>query len=465
MEEFQELDEGAGIPEFLMDPRGVIRRRWPWMLVVLVVGGIAAGVYFSIMPAVYEASARLMLTRQRIPESFVRQTNLEELTEQVDAIVGELLSRESLIEVAEAQNLAERVGGVSSSSELFAEMRGAIIVEPDLDVRAKRSRRPQTSYIYAIRYQSPDPKIAADVANELANRFTASHIRRQSRQARLTSDFLRREAERAEAELAAQRTKITEFNQAHRGELPSELATKLARLERLQQQSQSLALQISDAEGRLLTLQTQEPAAGRRATLLADLRNRLIQERTIYTDEHPNVMALQRQIEVLQAEVANERARESTGQISQDPAALVIKREIEGYRAQLASVEEQIRELDSAVAAIPAREETLSALQQQEQLLLERFVNAARKVREAELAESLQHAQQGYRVSVLDPAGVPSQPVRSPLLIAALAAAGLLGASVVSGLLLEFVDPVIVGARQLEADTGMAPLGVVPRIR
>jgi capsular polysaccharide biosynthesis protein len=51
------------------------------------------------------------------------------------------------------------------------------------------------------------------------------------------------------------------------------------------------------------------------------------------------------------------------------------------------------------------------------------------------------------------------------LLIAALAAAGLLGASAVSGLLLEFLDPVIVGTRQLEADTGMAPLGVVPRIR
>jgi uncharacterized protein involved in exopolysaccharide biosynthesis len=435
------------------------------MLAVLVVGGIGAGVYFSIMPAVYEASARLLLTRQRIPESFVRQTNLEELTEQVDAIVGELLNRESLIAVAEAQNLAERMGGVESASELFAEMRSAIIVEPDLDVRAKRRRRPQTSYIYAIRYQSPDPQMAADVANELANRFTSSHIRRQSQQARLTSDFLRREAERAEGELAAQRAQITEFNQAHRGELPSELATKLARLERLQQQSQSLALQISDAEGRLLTLQTQEPAAGRRATLLAELRNRLIQERTIYTDEHPNVMALQRQIEVLQAEVATQRAREASGQTSLDPAAVVIQREIEGYRSQLASVEEQIRELDVAVAAIPAREETLSALQQQEQLLLERFVRAARKVQEAELAESLQHAQQGYRVSVLDPAGVPRRPVRSPLLIAALAAAGLLGASAVSGLLLEFLDPVIVGSRQLEADTGMAPLGVVPRIR
>ena len=39
----EELEYGAEssgnpIPAFLLDPRGVIKRRWPWMLVALILG-------------------------------------------------------------------------------------------------------------------------------------------------------------------------------------------------------------------------------------------------------------------------------------------------------------------------------------------------------------------------------------------------------------------------------------------
>ena len=214
-----------------------------------------------------------------------------------------------------------------------------------------------------------------------------------------------------------------------------------------------------------MILQGQEPAAGTRATLLAELQARLIQERAIYTDEHPNVMAVRRQIEALEAEIATESAEEANGKSRLDPAVVTIQREVDGYRTALALVEQQIHELDTAVAAIPAREEKLAALQQQEQILLERYVGAVRKVQEAELAESLQRSQQGFQVSLVDAAVVPSRPLRSPLLMTALAAAAVFGVSVLSGFLLELIDPVIVASRQLEVETGMPLLGVVPRIR
>ncbi|GAG34680.1 unnamed protein product, partial [marine sediment metagenome] len=254
-----------------------------------------AGAFLTTMPNTYEASASLLLAQQRIPESFVRRTSLEGVPEMLNAIVGEILSRESLIAVAEAQNLSERMIGDGSLTKLILQMRKAITVEQDREMETQsRWHGAASAFVLAIRFESRDPVIAADVANELASHFTAAHLRRQSRQARLTSDFLRREAERAEAELAQQRARITEFNETYRGELPSELATKLARLERLQQRSQSLALQISDAEGRLLILQSQGPVADARATLLNELRARLVHERTIYTNEHPNVTAIRR---------------------------------------------------------------------------------------------------------------------------------------------------------------------------
>ena len=42
-DEFDDIDQPSALPEFLKDPRGVLRRRWPWMLAVLLVGSAAAG--------------------------------------------------------------------------------------------------------------------------------------------------------------------------------------------------------------------------------------------------------------------------------------------------------------------------------------------------------------------------------------------------------------------------------------
>jgi uncharacterized protein involved in exopolysaccharide biosynthesis len=144
---------------------------------------------------------------------------------------------------------------------------------------------------------------------------------------------------------------------------------------------------------------------------------------------------------------------------------VLVQREVDALRTQAREVEQKIRELDATVATIPARQEELTELEQREALLRDRFVNAARKVQEAELAENLQHAKQGFQVSQLDVAIPPSEPMRTRWKKAVLAAGAVLGASVMTGLLLEFIDPVIVSSRQLEAKTGAIPLGVVPRIR
>jgi uncharacterized protein involved in exopolysaccharide biosynthesis len=393
----------------------------------------------------------------------VRPTSLEGYPELVNAVVGEILSRDSLVAVAEATNVAE-ASETDESADLIGKIRDAIEVHQDLGMPSGRRGFGMgvDTVIVAIHFEWSDPAIAADVANELSSRFISAHLHRQNRQARLTTDFLRREAERAEAELAQARARITAFTEAHRGELPSELDTKLARLERLQQQSQSLALQISDAEGRLLVLQGQEGARDAREVELEELRSRLAEERTVYTDAAPHVVALRAQIEAREAELAGDDAG---ARAAEGPAIAAVQREINALRAQASATERAMRLLDTAVAATPARQEELLALTQREQLLRERFIDASRKLQEAELAESLQQAKQGFQVSRLDAAIAPTAPKRPRWRSAVLALGAVLGVSVLTGLLLEFVDPVIVTARQLEAQTGAIPLGTISRIR
>jgi len=114
-------------------------------------------------------------------------------------------------------------------------------------------------------------------------------------------------------------------------------------LERLQQQRQSLALQISDAEGRLLIVRSASGGPGSRATLLADLRTRLVKEESVYTPEHPAIVSLRRQIAELEA-APPEPAQRTTGA---DPAAAAVERELATLRGQIAEIDVEMNRLDS----------------------------------------------------------------------------------------------------------------------
>jgi capsular polysaccharide biosynthesis protein len=85
-------------------------------------------------------------------------------------------------------------------------------------------------------------------------------------------------------------------------------------------------------------------------------------------------------------------------------------------------------------------------------------------VEQAELAESLESAQQGGQVSILDEAAVPSAPTRSRslVLMAGLVLTGAFALGV--AVLLELVDPIVIGARQIEDLSGRPVLGAVPHV-
>ena len=243
MDEQSESEGGssAGLPQFLLDPVGVVKRRWRWLLGVFLGASVLAAAALALWPDQYEATARLLISSQRIPDEFVRSTIAEGVAEQLNAMVGEALSRDSLVSLIEAHGLHHKPGGDVPAEALLSDVSKAIVVEPEkvLDTGVKSPG----FYIFAVRFTWRDPSQAAGVANELVTRLIDSNLDRRARQARLTTDFLRREAERAEGALKEQSTKVSAFKEQHRGELPGELANKVSRLERLQAQRQALGLQ------------------------------------------------------------------------------------------------------------------------------------------------------------------------------------------------------------------------------
>jgi polysaccharide biosynthesis transport protein len=452
----------VGLPQFLLDPVGVVQRRWRWLLGVLAGASLLAVAAVMLWPDQYEATARLLISSQRIPDEFVRSTIAEGVAEQLNAMVGEALSRDSLVSLIEAHGLHHGPSGAVAPDALLADVSKAIVVEPEkvLDTGVKSPG----FYIFAVRFTWRDPSQAAGVANELVTRLIDSNLDRRARQARLTTEFLRREAERAEAALKEQSEKVSRFKEEHRGELPAELATKVARLERLQSQRQALGLRISEGESRLVTLQTQGGEADPRSTALATLESRLLSERTIHTAEHPNVLALERQVEALREEISTQPLGGSWSP-SQRAAVSGVQLEISSLRQQLNLIEREMGELEAQVANTPSREEELNSLAQREEVLRQTYTEALRKVKEAELAESLELAQQGIQISKLEPAMPPGDP-KIPLWQLILGAVGgVIGLVAAAGVLLELTDPVVLSRGEIESLTGLSLLGNIPRAR
>lgn len=461
-EDREEVSRGP-LLDILSDPVGVLRRRWLPIVAVVVAGWVATVAVVALLKPQYEARATVMIASQKLSEEFVRPTIEEDLLERINALIAEALSRESLSQVIERRNLYPELRAERSMVDAVAALRDKIEVEVDPGLLGA-TRGGGRAQVIAIRYTAQDPEVAADVTNEVAGLFAAAGVRLRTEQVRLTTDFMKRELADAEEVLHEQMRKISEFQQQHRGELPSELESHLRRLERLQQQRNSLALQITEAETRVALSAAEASAPDSPSLRLRELRSQLAKELSVNKETHPNVVSLRRQIELAEGELGSTEPSSRMG-ASQQILLRAGREEIAQLRNQLAETDRELMELDARVAAIPAREEELTAMLQRATVLRDNYLDFLRKVKESELAESLEMAQQGDRVSVLDRAFPPADPKQPRWMLALGGIVASLGLGLMLGLALELRDPVIVSADALESLTGLRVLGSVPHMR
>jgi capsular polysaccharide biosynthesis protein len=114
---------------------------------------------------------------------------------------------------------------------------------------------------------------------------------------------------------------------------------------------------------------------------------------------------------------------------------------------------------------MPAVQEELASLEEKALILRENYLEFLRKVHESELDENLLKAQQGERVSVLNPAEPPSRPIRPRWQYLGIGLLCSLGLALASGVMLDLLDPVVVSTDQINRVSALPVLGSVARIR
>jgi succinoglycan biosynthesis transport protein ExoP len=206
-----------------------------------------------------------------------------------------------------------------------------------------------------------------------------------------------------------------------------------------------------------------------------DLETQLAADRALsYTDKHPDVERLQREIKQARAEATAAKVQPPNRDelLKADPIYRTKVQERDMARLhirelQAASVasQRQIGEYQNRVETAPLAEQELASVQRDYDAEKARYADLNTRFNNARMAEDLARKQGGERFSVLYPANLPDAPFEpQPLKIMAMAiVAGLvLGAGAALGR--EFLDRSVHDTRALEHEFEVPVLGEIPRI-
>jgi uncharacterized protein involved in exopolysaccharide biosynthesis len=344
----------------------LFKRRWVYFVLpfamILAVGAAGA----LLWPPTYLSEGKILVQSQQIPSELVRPTVTSAAQERIQVIQQRTMTRDNLIAIADKFKLFPDKRTLMSPTELVAEVKKHTKIVPvDLQLDFKQRTRAameNPTIVFSVGFEYGNAAVATQVANELMTRILNEDLRDRTSRATDTTKFLAREAQRLQAENTA-------------------LDAKIAQL-------------------RLTQGKPASSSSSDQPTTLTQLRSELIQKGALYSERHPVIQSLKKQIEALE-------------KVAAAPAPTN----------------------DAATAA------SLEALTAQQESLQKNLDAASAKLAAARLGENLEKDQQSEKLEIIEQPTVPQEPVKpNRLKVLALAFAAALFGGAGLTVLVEILD-------------------------
>ena len=141
-----------------------LRRRW-YIIIPFVFSIILAFALYKYLPKVYKATTLILVQSQRIPENYVRATLIEPVTDRLNTISQEILSRTRLERIIKEFNL-------------YSDMVNKLHMEEIVDMmKTKIGVRVEKESAFSISFEGRDPQTVMMVTNKLASMFIEENLR------------------------------------------------------------------------------------------------------------------------------------------------------------------------------------------------------------------------------------------------------------------------------------------------
>ncbi len=455
----------------------LLRRKW--IVIFGAVPILAAAIFYCLItPKVFKTSTTIIVVAQRVPESFVRTTVTGDISQRIRAIMQQITSRTNLEKVIQEFNLYPDERASMPMEKVVALMRNKI------DVDIPRTREINS---FTLAYEGKNPVLIAEVLNYLANMFIEENLKLREKQAMNTANFLNAELNKIYQKLTARENALKQYKMEHMGELPEQLPSNNAMLERLQTEYETLQENLRRAEDRKLMLSRQmrigiedaDTSAGQLSTptTLSALKGRLKILRGRYTEKHPDIAALKERIakmEEAQKQQADENNRVSAAVRDQERSVLdsevafqlrSIETEIKNMKLDSANIRKQISMYKERIENTPKREQELLDLTRDYDNLRQTYDSLMSRKIQADEAAALERRQQGEQFHVVDAARVPEVPIRptvKKILLMALVLS--FGAGVGAAIGIDFIRQNFYDPDDVEKAFGIPVITCIPQL-
>lgn len=519
----------------------VIRRRFPLGLLIGVSLLVLSFMIALGLPAIYKSRAVILIEQQEIPQDLVRSLVTSFADQRIQVISQRVLTNANLVNIIEKYDLYPEDRQTQPMERVVATMREDITVAPiSADVVDQKSGKAMKATIaFELAFDSHTPTLAQRVANDLVSLFLNENLKQRTEATEETLTFLTVESEKLRDTVAELETKLAEFKERNARALPELAALNLQLMNTREQDLVQIQNQIRSLEQQRVYLESelaqQQPTTdlysetGQRILGTADrlkvLESEYISVSARYGADHPDVIAMRKEIESLRAqggtlpsnnelelklerlraEIATARERysadhpdvrrlnreltsleqqvslsEATGSADRtapkarpdNPAYIQLQARLDATIADLRSLQGQraalqakLVDFEARLTAAPQVEREYKSLTRDYDIALAKYQEVLAKRQEAELAKNLESGQKGERFALIEPPVIPEEPDQpNRVAIGLLGVVLSLAGSIGAGALAESADDRIYGRSGVMRLLGVPPLAVIPNM-
>jgi polysaccharide chain length determinant protein (PEP-CTERM system associated) len=436
---------------------------------VCVVGWVAV----SRIPDSYESKARVLVElRQVLPnDGGVAAAGQQQ---DIDRIRQTLTSSVNLEKVVRGTDLAKTI---TKPADLAARIAG---LQKAIKLTAQQDN------LFEIAVTGADPAICRQVVEKLIALFRDNKLADSRDASSQSLAFLDQQLAERQQALQAAEAKRAEFQSRFLGSLPG-TGSLDDRIGAAQQQIQQIESDLAAAQSGLSAVNAQmagTPAsvagqggvpvgAGPARARLADLQAQLSDARARgFTEAHPDVVALKRQIVGAQAAAAREPTGGGGGGRFANPLYLSLRSMQADKAAQVAALSQRRAQIQGDLAALSAKltQAPQAASEQGQidrdyQVLKDQYAKLLADREQLRISSQAQSQTDAVKFSVIDPPTQPRSPSspNRPMLLTAVLVAGL-GAGVAAAFLLSKLRTTFDTATRLERASGMPVIGSIGEV-
>jgi polysaccharide chain length determinant protein (PEP-CTERM system associated) len=394
-----------------------LRRRW-WIIIPFLLSILIGMGYGLRLPKIYQASTLILVQRQKVPTSYVREIVSVDHEDRIRTITQQIKSRTNLEKIIKELDLYNEPGRHMFMEDKIESLRKRIGVNV-----SRRGRRGANSF--RISFTSKYPKQTAVVANALTSYFITENLRLREDYAIGTSEFLTDEMENIRRRLLEKEEELKRYRERYMGGLPEQLDTNLRILGRIQQQIVRNQDILREAEDRRILIQEKLSDAAVSQVepdrFLDKLKTQLTSLEERYKQKHPDVIRLKRRISDLESKQkrdfeGSQKASEDRDMTRAEMNLLgklrKIELEIANLKTELARQRSRMEWYQTQVDNIPKRETELISLNRDYGNIRETYNSLLSRKLEAEIAVNLERKQKGEQFRILDSAKTPIRPFK-----------------------------------------------------